>query len=78
MTSIGKIAQLRHLLLGMERDLGIEDLGRVQQSIVYAATLLAEQSDTLEKDEIINHELEKGVSRAPSISAIKHVVKAGS
>ena len=36
MANFGSIAHLKELLLGMERDLGIGDLGAVQKDIVYA------------------------------------------
>ena len=47
MVNFGSIAHLNELLMGMERDLGISDLGAVQKEIVYAATIL------LEKDRIL-------------------------
>ena len=77
MTNIGKIAQLRQLLLGMERDLGVDSLGAVQKNIVYAATLLSQAAKSVETDEIRKHELLDGVSRSTFFRALKDVVEAG-
>ena len=77
MTNIGKIAELKQLLLGMERDLGVDDLGTAQKHIVYAATLLAQESISVESDEIRKHELLSGVSRSSFFRALKDVVEAG-
>ena len=77
MASFGSIAHLKELLLGMERDLGIDDLGAVQKNIVYAATILSEKDDNFETDEIRQHTLLEGVSRSSFFRALKDVVDAG-
>lgn len=77
MTNIGKIAELKQLLLGMERDLGVDSLGAVQKNIVYAATLLAQADKPFKTDEIRKHELLAGVSRSSFFRALKDVVEAG-
>jgi hypothetical protein len=41
MTDIKKLAQLKQLLFGLEKDLGIHDLSAVKQNILYAATLVS-------------------------------------
>ncbi len=77
MTGIEKIARLKHLLLGMERDLGINDLSTVQRNIVYAATLLSETSRAVATEDIRHHELLDGVSRSAFFRALKDLVDTG-
>jgi hypothetical protein len=77
MASVGKIAQLKQLLLGMERDLGIDNLGAVQKNIVYVATLLSEKDGNFETGEMRKHELLEGVSRSAFFRALNDVVNAG-
>lgn len=77
MTTIGQIAHLKELLLGMERDLGMDDLGLVEKNIVYAASILSEKCDNFESDEIRRHALLQGVSRSTFFRALKYVVAAG-
>ena len=77
MANYGSIAHLKELLLGMERDLGIDDLGAVQKDIVYAATILSEKDGNFETDEIRKHTLLAGVSRSSFFRALKDVVDAG-
>lgn len=77
MADIGTVAQLKRLLLGLERDLGIDDLSAVQQNILYAATLLSSGHGPIETDSIRNHELLKAVARSTFFKAIKELVDAG-
>lgn len=77
MTTVGKIAHLKQLLLGMERDLGINDLGMVQKNIVYAATILAERCNNFETEDLRKHALLEGVSRSTFFRALKDVVDSG-
>lgn len=78
MKRLASIAHLKELLLGMERDLGIDDLGSIQKDIVYAATILSETNGTtVETDEIRKHALLAGVPRSSFFRAMKDVVDAG-
>ena len=77
MDNFSSMAQLRELLLGMERDLGINQLGPVHKDIVYAATILSNKSDSFETDEIRKHNLLEGVSRSSFFRALRDVVDAG-
>lgn len=77
MADIGTVAQLKRLLLGLERDLGIDDLSAVQRNILYAATLLSSDQRPIETDSIRNHELLKAVARSTFFKAIKELVAAG-
>ncbi len=77
MTSFATIAHLKELLLGMERDLGIGDLGEIQKDIAYAATILSKSGVDFETDEIRRHSLLEGVSRSSFFRALKDLVDAG-
>lgn len=77
MTSVGDIALLRALLLGMEKDLGLDTMSSVQKDIVYAVTMILESKDTVETDEIRNHSLLAGVPRSSFFRALKEVIDTG-
>lgn len=77
MTTLGHIAHLKELLLGMEQDLGMNELGNVERNIIYAATILSEGCKNFETDEIRNHTLLSGVSRSTFFRALKGVVDGG-
>lgn len=77
MNDLGKLAHLKEILLGMERDLGIESLGPVQKDIVYAASILSEADAEIETDDIRRHQLLGGVGRSTFFRALKDVVDLG-
>ena len=77
MTDINKLAQLKKLLLGLEKDLGIQDLGAVKQNILYAASLVSSGETPIETDSIRKHELLTEVARSTFFKAIKELVDAG-
>ena len=77
MKSIAQVAHLKEILFGMERDLGLDDLGRIEKNILYAAAILAETADKFESEQIRQHTLLSGVSRSSYFRALKEVVDAG-
>ena len=77
MTDFGKLAHLKEILFGMERNLGIESLGQVQKDIVYAATILSEARTEIETDDMRRHQLLSGVGRSTFFRALKEVVELG-
>lgn len=77
MTNLGKVAQLKQLLQGMERDLGVDKLSSIQRNIVYSAKLLSSDDNVVETDDLRNHELLSGVSRSTFFRALKELVEAG-
>ncbi|WP_155947195.1 hypothetical protein [Pseudorhodobacter ferrugineus] len=77
MTDIGKTAHLKQLLFSLEKDLGIHELGTVQQNILYAASLLKNRDDPIETDDIRQHELVASVARSSFFNALKSLVDAG-
>ena len=77
MTTFVTVAQLKELLLGMERELGVSDLGYVQKDILYVVSILPKSNGVFETDEIRSHHFLKGVSRSSFFRAMKDVVNAG-
>ena len=77
MDNLGKTAQLRQLLFGLEKDLGISELGTVKQNILYAATLVAKPDAPIDTNDIRRHELVNGVPRSTFFKALKELVTAG-
>lgn len=77
MTDIGKVAQLKQLLFGLEKDLGIQELSAVQQNILYAASLVSDSDHPIETDDIRNHQLLDTVARSTFFKALKSLVDEG-
>jgi hypothetical protein len=77
MTDIGKVAQLKQLLFGMEKDLGIQNLSETQQNILYAASLLAVDDNPVETEDIRNHQLLGTVARSTFFKALRELVDFG-
>lgn len=77
MTTLGSIAQLKEVLLGMEQKLGIYDLGPVQKNILCVVSILPKNNGVVETDEIRKHNLLKDVSRSSFFRAMKDVINAG-
>lgn len=77
MTDIGKVAQLKQLLFGLEKDLGIADLSEIQQNILYAASLLAVGDKPVETDDIRNHQLLATAARSTFFKALRELVASG-
>ena len=77
MTDIGKVAQLKQLLFGLEKDLGIDDLSEIQQNILYAASLLAVGDKPVETEDIRNHQLLGSAARSTFFKALRELVASG-
>lgn len=77
MTDIKKLALLKQLLFGLEKDLGIQRLGVVKQNILYAATLVSSDDTPIETDSIRKHELLTEVARSTFFKAIKELIDDG-
>ena len=74
MPSIDKIALLRHMLFGLEKDLGVNDLSAVKRDIIYAVSLLNGQNEPVETDVLRKHDLLSGVTRSTFFNALKSLV----
>jgi hypothetical protein len=77
MTKLSDMARLKELLMGMEKDLGLEDLGIVHKDIIYAATMVIDEQSQFETDAVRQHPLLYGVSRSSFFRALKDLVAAG-
>lgn len=77
MTDISKLAELRKLLLGMERAMGLEDLSAVERDIYYAATELACNNHGVRTTGLLSHSLVESVSRPTFFRALKSLVNKG-
>lgn len=74
MKSIEKIALLRHMLFGLEKDLGVEDLSAVKRDIIYAVSLLNGLNEPVETDALRKHDLLAGVTRSTFFNALRSLV----
>ncbi|SHG86384.1 hypothetical protein [Cognatishimia maritima] len=77
MTDISKITELRKLLLGMERAMGLEDLSAVERDIYYAASELASRNHGVRTTGLLSHDLMENVSRPTFFRALKSLVNKG-
>jgi hypothetical protein len=77
MKDISSLAKLKILLIGMEKDFGIDDLNEIQLSIVYAATLISQEAEVIETDAMRKHILLGGISRSTFFRALRGVVDQG-
>jgi len=77
MTDISKLTELRKLLMGMERSMGLEDLSTVERDIYYAATDLAENNHGVRTTGLLAHSLMENVSRPTFFRALKSLVNKG-
>ncbi len=77
MTDISKLAELRKLMLGMERSIGLEELSAVERDVYYAATDLAQQTTGVRTTGLLSHALMQDVSRPTFFRALKSLVTKG-
>jgi hypothetical protein len=77
MTDISKLAELRKLLLGMERAMGLEELSSVERDIYYAATELSGHNHGVRTTGLLSHSLMANVSRPTFFRALKSLVNKG-
>ena len=57
--------------------MGLSNLGTVQKNIVYAATLISQNHEPVETDELLAHKLLDGTSRSTFFRALRDVVDKG-
>jgi predicted HTH transcriptional regulator len=77
MKDISKLAELRKLLIGMERSMGLEDLTSVERDIYYAAFDIAAQDQPVRTTNLLSHILMENVSRPTFFRALKSLVNKG-
>jgi hypothetical protein len=77
MSEISKLAELRKLMLEMERSMGLQDLSSVERDIYYAASELSEVPGGVQTTSLLGHELITDVSRPTFFRALKSLVCKG-
>lgn len=76
-SSIRKLAQLKSVLIDMERSLGLSDLGEAERSILAAAADCADSNDIVKTGDIYDHKCVAHVSRPTFFRAVKRLVELG-
>lgn len=77
MSDISKLAELRKLMLEMERAMGLQDLSAVERDIYYAVADLSDTPAGARTVRILDHTLVSGVSRPTFFRALKSLVSKG-
>lgn len=77
MSEISKLAELRKLLLDMERSMGLADLSAVERDIYYAASDCATSRAPVKTTALLDHDLVASVSRPTFFRALKSLVGKG-
>ena len=72
------VAQLRELLLGMERDLGLGNLTQNEKDVFYAVQLvLSANAGMARSEDIKRHELTRGITQPTFHRSLKRLVEKG-
>lgn len=72
------VAQLRELLMGMERDLGLGDLSQNEKDVLYAVQVACNaDSGVARSDDIRNHMLLQTMTQPTFHRSLKSLVKKG-
>ncbi len=77
MSEISKLTELRKLMLGMERSLGLQDLSAVERDIYCAADDLARQAGRVQTTGLLEHALVANISRPTFFRALRSLVNKG-
>lgn len=77
MYKISKLAELRKLVHGMERSLGLQELSPVERDLYYAASELSEDFRQVRTVGLIEHSLLTDVSRPTFFRALRSLVSKG-
>lgn len=78
MKSYINVAQLRELLIGMEQELGLDDLSQNEKDVFYAAqSVLGGKRDVAKSDEIRNHILVRSMTQPTFHRSLKSLVAKG-
>lgn len=78
MDKLSSIFELREMLRQLERDVGFEDLSRVERDVLLAAhSLCASPGDVISSDQIRGHGLVQPVPQATFYRAIRRLLGIG-
>jgi RIO-like serine/threonine protein kinase len=70
-----RLADLRQLLLDMERDLGLADLPEQETRLLYAVAIQTRAKPEVSLVELQEHPLMADISRSTFFRALKHLIK---
>ncbi|MEN8836637.1 MAG: MarR family transcriptional regulator [Celeribacter marinus] len=76
-TSLARLADLKRVLLGMERDLGLQSLAEPERLILCAAALQDEDDIELSVAALQTHQLTEGLPRSTFFKALKTLISTG-
>ncbi|MFV0513277.1 MAG: hypothetical protein ACK5MY_06540 [Jhaorihella sp.] len=77
MPEISKLAELRKLLLGMERAMGLQELSSAERDVFYAASDIAKSEDNIQTTGLMRHTLVTDISRPTFFRALRSLVEKG-
>ncbi len=77
MSDISKLTELRKLMLGMERSLGLQDLSPTERDIYCAADDLERQAGRVQTTGLLQHALVANISRPTFFRALRSLVQKG-
>lgn len=77
MREISKLAELRKLMLGMERSMGLQQLSVAERDIYYAASDISRSQDRIRTTGLMEHDLVADISRPTFFRALKSLVEKG-
>ena len=78
MNKLSSILQLREMLRQLERDVGLEDLSRLERDVLLAAHGLCEQpGDVISSEQIRDHALVRSSAQATFYRAIRTLLDRG-
>jgi uncharacterized membrane protein len=73
--ALKRLAELRQILLGMEKDFGLAELSEAESKVLYAMRLLMEQKSEVALTDLQGHPLTSGLSRSTFFRALRHLVE---
>lgn len=75
--ALKRLADLRQVLLGMEKDFGLSELSETETKVLYAARLLKEVKPCVQLSDLAEHPMLEGMSRSSFFRAIKTLIEHG-
>ncbi|ARU00914.1 MarR family transcriptional regulator [Yoonia vestfoldensis] len=72
-----RLADLRQLLLDMERDFGLDDLPEQETRLLYAMAMQTREKSEVSLVELQEHPLTADISRSTFFRALKHLAQRG-
>jgi uncharacterized membrane protein len=72
--TLKRLAELRQILLGMEKDFGLAELSEAESKVLYAVRLLMEQKSEVTLTDLQGHPMIFGMSRSTFFRALRHLV----